>query len=290
MYVPVRQEADEIAAALHSLEIRKGHNIAVWLPTNPLFLSLYFGITALGAVMVPMNTRYRAHEVAYILTNADVSTIIMAPRFLKMDYQMMLQEVLPQVPAMRNIIMTEAGDGSLPSLSWKTFLNAGVDHPPPPAAVTEDDVAQILYTSGTTGKPKGVMLTHRNVCTNARVTGEVMEVTAQDRYFVPLPLFHSFGLVLGCLTPLTFGSSIVLQDVFEAHQAMALMEHHRCTMNFGVPTMFMMELEAREWERLREREVVLLEKTYVAPVVERIDRVIESLPSLEERMPASFGR
>lgn len=242
-YAALRQQADRIAASLQEVGIQRGDKVAVWLPNNHLFIPVYLGITAIGAVMVPMNTRYRTQEVSYILNDADVTAIVMVSHFLKMDYQEILGEVLPGTPAVQHIIMADGEAGSLPGLSWHAFLDAGSDRMPATAGVADDDVAQILYTSGTTGNPKGVMLTHRNVCTNARVTGEVMAVTTNDRYFVALPLFHSFGLVLGCLTPLIFGSSIVLQDVFDAQQALALMERHRCTMNFGVPTMFMMELE-----------------------------------------------
>ena len=242
-YAALRQQTDRIAASLQEVGIHKGDKVAVWLPNNNLFIPVYLGITAIGAVMVPMNTRYRTHEVSYILNDADVAAIVMVSRFLKTDYQEILREALLGTPAVQHIIMTDSEEGSLPSVSWRAFLDAGSDRLPATTGVTDDDVAQILYTSGTTGNPKGVMLTHRNVCTNARVTGEVMAVTAEDRYFVPLPLFHSFGLVLGCLTPLIFGSSIVLQEVFEPQQALTLMERHCCTMNFGVPTMFMMELE-----------------------------------------------
>jgi len=243
-YHKLREQADAVASSLLELGIQKGDKVGVWLPNSGRFLSLYFGITAVGATMVPLNTRYRAHEVSYILRNSEARALFMVPSFLKMDYREMLAEVRPQLEGLQHVVAVDAEDSSDDvGLSWREFV-AGSRHCDPEEQRAEDeDVALILYTSGTTGQPKGVMLTHRNLATNARVTGEVMEVTPEDRYFVPLPLFHSFGLVLGCLTPLTFGSSIVLQDVFDAREALELMEKHRCTMNFGVPTMFMLELE-----------------------------------------------
>lgn len=243
-YGQLKEEADAIAASLLHLGISQGDKVGVWLPNSSHFLPLYFGITALGAVMVPLNTRYRTHEVSYILDNSEARALFMVPSFLKMNYREMLAEVAPELSALEHVIMVdgeETGRGS--QLSWSEFMDGGRHQNFHLPRVGDEDVAQILYTSGTTGKPKGVMLTHRNVLTNARVTGEVMGTTPEDRYFVPLPLFHSFGLVLGCLTPLTFGSSIVLQDVFHARKALDLMEKHQCTMNFGVPTMFMLELE-----------------------------------------------
>ena len=242
-YGELADRVSRIASSLHSLGIEKGDHVAVWMPNNLEFLPIYFGIAAAGAVMVPMNTRYRTHEARYILSDSKAKAIFMVPRFLKMQYDEMLREVAPSLEHLEHaVILNQDADVGVPSMTYGVFLSAGRDAELPD--VMDEDVSQILYTSGTTGKPKGVMLSHANVCDNARVTGEVMQVTARDRYFVPLPLFHSFGLVLGCLTPLTFGASIVLQDIFDAEHALQLMEQHRCTMNFGVPAMFMMELEA----------------------------------------------
>lgn len=110
-------------------------------------------------------------------------------------------------------------------------------------AIEKEDTAIILYTSGTTGQPKGAQLRHINIINNARMTGQVMEITEDDRYYTPLPLFHSFGLVLGTLTPFTYGASIVLQDVFDSKEGLKLMSERDCTMDFGVPAMFIQELE-----------------------------------------------
>ncbi len=236
--------ARSIAGSLHEMGIRHGDHVAVWMPNNLEYLPIYFGIAAAGATMVPMNTRYRTHEARYILTDSDARAIFMVPRFLKMRYDEMLRDVAPSLQQLEQAVVLDGGetDVGVPSTTYEAFLSTGRDAALPD--ISEEDISQMLYTSGTTGKPKGVMLSHANVCDNARVTGEVMETRPGDRYFVPLPLFHSFGLVLGCLTPLTFGATIVLQDVFDAEEALRLMETHRCTMNFGVPAMFMMELEA----------------------------------------------
>lgn len=242
-YGELADRTRSIATSLRSLGIEQGDHVAVWMPNNLAFLPVYFGIAAAGATMVPMNTRYRTHEARYILTDSDAKAIFMVPHFLKMRYDEMLREVAPSLEQLEHAIVLDGdADVGVPSMTYETFLSAGDEAALPD--VSDDAISQMLYTSGTTGKPKGVMLSHANVCDNARVTGGVMAATAEDRYFVPLPLFHSFGLVLGCLTPLTFGASILLQDVFDAEEALRLMETHGCTMNFGVPAMFMMELEA----------------------------------------------
>ena len=243
-YRELKDKAESIASSLLYLGIKKGDHVAVWMPNNIHYLPIYFGITAIGAVMVPMNTRYRAHEVSYILKNSDAKAIFMVPRFLKMDYVDMLKNIEGLDELEYAIVVDEKADVGIKSIPFSEFLSYGKDNISDAVSkVNEDDVSQILYTSGTTGKPKGVMLTHKNVCTNAVVTGKLMGIRASDRYFIPLPLFHSFGLVLGCLTPLAFGASIVLQDVFNAKEALELMQKYECTMNFGVPTMFMLELD-----------------------------------------------
>jgi len=226
-YRELKERAEAIASSLLSLGIKKGDHVAVWMPNNLYYLPIYFGITAIGAVMVPMNTRYRAHEVSYILKNSDARAIFMVPRFLKMDYAYMLNSIEGLDKLEYAIVVDESADLNIKSIPFSEFLSYGKGNISDAGGkVNEESISQILYTSGTTGKPKGVMLTHKNVCTNAVVTGKIMGTRANDRYFVPLPLFHSFGLVLGCLTPLAFGASIVLQDVFNAKEALELMQKY----------------------------------------------------------------
>ncbi len=243
-YSELKEGTEKIASSLLSIGIKKGDSIAVWMPNNIHYLPIYFGITAIGAVMVPMNTRYRAHEASYILDNSDARAIFMVPRFLKMNYVDILNGIDGLDKLEYAIVIDEKADMDMKSMPFGKFISrGGSDISDVVSSIGEEDISQILYTSGTTGKPKGVMLTHKNVCTNAIVTGKIMGVRPDDSYLVPLPLFHSFGLVLGCLTPLAFGGSIVLQDAFDAREALELMQKYGCTMNFGVPAMFMMQLE-----------------------------------------------
>lgn len=250
-YGELYDEARKISSKLLELGIKKGDHVAVWMPNNDYFHPVFFGITSIGAVMVPMNTRYKTHEVEYIVNNSDSKGLIMVGNFLNINYTSMIEELRDKLPELEFIISID----KLPDVN-KTLIKyddiMGTEEVDAEALndayanVSVDDTAIILYTSGTTGAPKGAELMHKNIYINAKTTGNVMEVTSDDIYYIPLPLFHSFGLVLGTLTPLIFGAKVVLQDVFSPEKGLELIERHRCTMNFGVPAMFISELGVME--------------------------------------------
>ncbi len=250
-YHELYERSHRVASALIDMGLEKGDHVGVWMPNNHVFHVLFFGITLAGGVTVPMNTRYKAHEVKYIMNNSDSKFLFSVDRFLKYDYLEMLGQIEDDLGELEKVIIYDGEPGKIdtPSMILEEVLDKGdgwmqnEELEERKQSVDRDDTALILYTSGTTGQPKGAQLSHINIVNNARVTGEVMEVTDADRYFVPLPLFHSFGLVLGTLSPLIHGASIVLQDVFDAREALKLMSQHECTMDFGVPAMFIQELE-----------------------------------------------
>jgi len=256
-YADLRDLSTSIARGLMAMGLEKGDHVALWMPNNEYFIPCFLGITAAGCVMVPMNTRYRAVEAGYILRNSDSRVLITVERFANVDYMALLGGMEASLGGLEKVIVL--GDGpcivDTESITLKRLIEIGARVGDERLKKTLEniepgDAAMILYTSGTTGAPKGAMLTHSNVCRNAITTGEVMGVRPKDRYFVPLPLFHVFGLVLGCLTPLAFGASVVLEALFDPERAIETMERHRCTMNFGVPAMFIMELEEiRKGER-----------------------------------------
>ena len=249
-YGELWKTASSIARGLRSLGLKRGDHVALWMANNRWFVPSFLGIVSMGCIFVPLNTRYRAREAAYILANSSSKALITADLFLASDYMEMLGEFVGENNELQHVIVA----GRLSSLPGTEVLSmdqllerdVGVDEnefSKMACGISPNDNAMILYTSGTTGEPKGAMLSHRNVCVNARTTGEVMKVVPEDVFFLPLPLFHVFGLVLGCVTPLLFGASIVLEEVFSPKEALELMEEHRCTMNYGVPAMFIMELE-----------------------------------------------
>ncbi|MFO7991415.1 MAG: long-chain-fatty-acid--CoA ligase [Thermoplasmata archaeon] len=250
-YAELYERSHRVASALLDMGLEKGDHVGVWMPNNHVFHVLFFGITIAGGVAVPMNTRYKAHEVRYIMNNSDSKFLFSVGRFLKYDYIEMLNQVEEDLDTLERVI-TYNGDPDrieTPTITYEEMLETGEDWQDNSELINRnktidgEDPAIILYTSGTTGQPKGAQLRHINIINNARVTGRVMEVTEEDRYYTPLPLFHSFGLVLGTLAPFTYGASIVLQDVFDSKEALKLMSEHDCTMDFGVPAMFIQELE-----------------------------------------------
>jgi len=250
-YTELYEDSHKIASALIEMGLEKGDHVAIWMPNNHIFHKLFFGVTMAGGVMVPMNTRYKAHEVKYILNNSEAKFLISVGNFLKYDYLDMLNQVEGDLEKLQKVIVFNGEDEKVKtdSMRYEDLLDIGKGWEDDEglkkrkSSIDEDDTALILYTSGTTGQPKGAQLRHRNIINNARVTGDVMEVTEEDIYYVPLPLFHSFGLVLGTLTPFTYGASVVLHDVFDTEEGLELMSEHDVTMDFGVPAMFIRELE-----------------------------------------------
>jgi len=249
-YEEIWKTASLIARGLRSLGLKRGDHVALWMPNNRWFVPSFIGITSMGCVFIPLNTRYRAREAAYILENSSSKALIMAERFLNIDYMKMLKEFIGELDELQHVVVA-GGASTLPGtevLSMDELIARGSEideneFSKMACGISPKDTAMILYTSGTTGEPKGAMLSHRNVCVNARTAGEVLEVVPEDVFFLPLPLFHIFGLVLGCVAPLLFGANIVLEEVFSPKEALEFMERHHCTMNYGVPAMFIMELE-----------------------------------------------
>ncbi len=253
-YGELYEDSHKIASALMERGLKKGDHVAVWMPNNHVFHKLFFGITIAGGVMVPMNTRYKAHEVKYILNNSDAKFLFTVGRFLKYDYLEMLNKVVDEVEKLETVFVFDGDEVKVdaPAVKYEDLLDEVEDGlEERKGGLDENDPALILYTSGTTGQPKGAQLRHINIIDNARVTGYVMDIREEDRYYVPLPLFHSFGLVLGTLTPFVYGASVVIQDVFDTKDGLKLMSDHGCTMNFGVPAMFIDELE--EYRHNKER-------------------------------------
>lgn len=250
-YEELYEDSHKVASALISMGLKKGDHVAIWMPNNHVFHKLFFGITIAGGIMVPMNTRYKAHEVKYIVNNSESKYLLSVGEFLKYDYLDILNEVEDDLDTLEKVVVFNGDPSKIntPSLTYEELLEEGENWEEDgelkerKEQIGKDDTALILYTSGTTGQPKGAQLRHRNITNNAKVTGEVMKVNEEDVYYTPLPLFHSFGLVLGTLTPFTYGASVVLHDVFDTEEGLELMSEHGVTMDFGVPAMFIRELE-----------------------------------------------
>ncbi len=221
-YGELLQKAMETAGGLHALGLGKGDHVAILMGNDEHWLATFYGAALLGAVTVPVNTRFKAAELEYCLKQADCKALVYAPLFLNNDYEAMLGEIRPRLPKLAHAIPV----GGLQPASM------------PSAAVAPEDLLLIQFTSGTTAYPKGVMLTHDNMLRNAWAAGERIGVKPEDRYFNCRPLFHVGGSTLSALMSLVHGACLVTLPTFEAGAALAMMEKERCSLTSGNDTIF----------------------------------------------------
>ena len=265
-YRQLADEAWQVAKAMHALGLRRGDLAGVLMGNDEKWLALFYGAALLGVVTVPVNTRFKASELAFCLKQADCKALFLADRFLKIDFAAALREAEPAVdarlpgvrlPLLERVIV--AGD-DVPqgALRWNAFraLAGEVSD----AAIREaagevkpDDLLLIQFTSGTTAYPKGVMLTHDNMLGNARAAGARIGVRAEDRYFNCRPFFHVAGTTLSALVALVYGACIVTLPTFEAGAALALMARERCTLISGNDTLFQLLMSHADFDRSKLR-------------------------------------
>ncbi len=254
----------QVAKGLLKLGIRKGDNVSIWAYNVPEWVILQFATAKIGAILVTVNTSYKSAELEYILNQSDSKALLMVKSFKDTDYVATLNEVVPELEA------SSAGQLSSPKLPFlKTVVFIGDETPSgmlnfsriaemgrevsdAELAVVEDtldchDTINMQYTSGTTGFPKGVMLTHFNLTNNGFNIGECMKLTEKDRLCIPVPFFHCFGCVLGVMACVIHGSAMVPVEIFDPLKVLQTIEKERCTAVHGVPTMFIAELEHPEF-------------------------------------------
>ena len=246
-YEELNARVDRLARGLIELGVEKGDKVGLWMPNIPEWVIAYFAIARIGAVVVPMNTRYKPHEVSYILDNSEATTLFMVDAFVGIDYREMIADVRRQLPLLKNVIVVGEKADNMLSFSEVESLGAGL--------LADDRLAQrdekcdpqdnvfILYTSGTTGNPKGAMLSHHNIAENAKQVTEVLHTTEKDVFLLAVPFFHCFGCVMGITGAITWGASMVPMTVFKAKEALELVEREHVSVLYGVPTMFVLELE-----------------------------------------------
>jgi fatty-acyl-CoA synthase len=253
-YGELKARVDTFALGLMALGLAPGDHAVLWMPNRVEWNVAHLAIAKAGGVTVTCNSRYKAFEVEYVLRQSDASILILADRFdaVGIDYLEILREICPglgaaggtvaspRLPALRHVVVLGA---RVPAgcRSWTEVEERGrrgeraaLDR----VRIGADDPAVMLYTSGTTGEPKGCLLSHGNVYYKCRVYVALHEWTAADRYFVPVPYFHIFGCMGGIAANCLAGSTQVLMDVFDPAEAMRLIEVERVTVFSGVPTMF----------------------------------------------------
>lgn len=252
-YEDLYARAVDVAKGLNARGIRHGDHVVVWLPNSVEWVVFQHATAMLGAVFVPANSFYRHAEFEYMLRQSDSVALIYTPRFLNVDYEEALGELLPELaaserdgfsrfPYLRDVICV--GDSRLPGvLSMEDLIDAG-------SAVGEDEILEcaaevkpsdtlmIMYTSGTTGNPKGCLLSHANLLENAWHFSEALELDDSSRYLIPIPFFHNGGCVLGLLSALQRGSTLISMDRFVPSLALRILADERCTHTGGVPTIY----------------------------------------------------
>jgi fatty-acyl-CoA synthase len=261
-YRELQQAADQVAKALIGMGIKKGEKIALWATNVPQWVLLQLGSAKMGAILVTVNTAYQSSELEYLLKQSDSVALFLVENYKQLDYIDTLSRVLPElvglsadkpytlpkVPKLRHGIVLS--DNSHPGLmKWTDFLRFGDGVSDAileqyQAETQPEDVINIQYTSGTTGFPKGVMLSHNNIVNNANAVADAMNLTEEDRLCFPVPLFHCFGCVMSSLACVTKGATMVPVEYFETNAVLSTVEKERCTALHGVPTMFIAELEA----------------------------------------------
>jgi fatty-acyl-CoA synthase len=255
-----------VARGLMKLGIKVGEHIAVWATNKPEWLACQFATGKMGAVLVTVNTNYRTAELEYLLKQSDSTTLILMEQYRDSSYIDMIYEIAPELnacepgklqakrlPYLRNVIVL--GENRYPgTYSWNDLIKMAEEVSDEELdermnSLDPHDVINMQYTSGTTGFPKGVMLTHYNIVNNARNIAECMKLTKEDRLCIPVPFFHCFGCVLGTLACVSVGATMVPVQEFNAKQVLQTVQDEKCTALHGVPTMFIAELNDPDFHK-----------------------------------------
>ncbi len=257
-----------VARGMYAMGVRKGEHVAIWATNVPEWPLVMFASAKLGAVLVTVNTNYKQFELNYLLTQSDAKMLVMIPGVKENDY---LSHITGLMPSLLTDEPDSISEPKLPFLK-RVVLIGQSDHTPKgayafedfyamaesvPDSVVEDSIASqtthevinMQYTSGTTGFPKGVMLTHHNITNNGQFLGDCMKFTSDDRLLIVVPLFHCFGCVLGIMSCLTHASTAVLMNRYNPRQEMEILQKERCTAVHGVPTMFIGMLEHPDFDQ-----------------------------------------
>ncbi len=258
-YREFNERVDQLAKGLLAIDIGKGDHVGIWARNIPDWLTIFFACAKIGAVLVTVNPVYKAHELAYVLKQSDMKALAIIDRFRDVDYVEIVRELVPEASVQERGHLVSEEFPFLKSLlymgpekhrgfySMPELLVLGDNMPDEPlreitASMHADDVINMQYTSGTTGFPKGVMLTSRNIVNNGFYIGERQNLTEDDRVCLPPPYFHCFGIVLGVMAILAHGATVIGIEQFDPVLVLAAVEKERATALYGVPTMFIAEL------------------------------------------------
>ncbi|MFY9637191.1 MAG: AMP-binding protein [Methanobacterium sp.] len=257
-YKEFDERVNMLAKGLLSIGIGKGDHVGMWALNVPDWLTFFFATSKIGAVLVTVNTSYKSHEIDYVLKQSDMKAIAITDGFRDVNYLDILYELVPELKTsnrgdldsneyhhLKNVIYVgQEKHRGLYNTNELLLLGKHTDNKvllDAKKTFNNEDVVCMQYTSGTTGFPKGVMLTHRNIINNGYYIGERMKYTEEDKVCLPVPLFHCFGITLGVMAILTHGASHVMLEQFDPLMVLAAVQKEKCTSLYGVPTMFIAE-------------------------------------------------
>jgi fatty-acyl-CoA synthase len=269
-YEEFKEVVERCARALMALGLKKGDHVAVWAQNVPEWVILQFATGKTGTVLVTINPAYKSNELQYVLEQSDAAALFLTEGAQGADFVEILEDAAPGLedaepgeeleieglPYLKHVVLIgdEASTSSPGIVSYDEFLE-GVEKVSEDelrerqSSLDADEAINMQYTSGTTGFPKGVQLTHANIVKNAFYIGECMELGSEDRVCIPVPFFHCFGCVLGTLNTVTHEGTMVPVEQFDAEKVLQAVHEDRCTALLGVPTMFIAELEHPEYEK-----------------------------------------
>ena len=265
-YSQFRDDVDQVARALIAVGVKPGDKVAVWATNVPQWYLTFWATTKIGAVLVTVNTAYKIHEAEYLFRQSDTHTLVMIESYRDSPYAEIVGELCPELetavpgkplhckrlPFLRNIVTV--GYRQKGCMTWEEFMDKATQTPMEEvhrraAAVSPYDVANMQYTSGTTGFPKGVMLTHHNIVNNGKNIGDRMDLSTADRMMIQVPMFHCFGMVLAMTASMTHGATILPLPYFSPKPALSCINNERITAFHGVPTMFIAMLEHEDFPK-----------------------------------------
>ena len=265
-YSEFRDDVDTFARTLISLGVKAGTKVAVWASNVPQWYIAFWAAAKIGAVLVTVNTAYKIHEAEYLLKQSDTHTLVMTEGTKETSYGEIIAKLCPELetlkqgkqlhsrklPFLRNVITV--GFNQKGCLSWSEALEFAEQTPinevyRMAAAVDKDDVCNMQYTSGTTGFPKGVMLTHYNVVNNGKYIGDHMDLSTADRMMIQVPMFHCFGMVLSMTASMTHGTTMYPLPYFSPAPALSCVHNEHITAFNGVPTMFIAMMQHPDFEK-----------------------------------------
>lgn len=248
-YAEVDGQSDALAAALANLGVERGDRVALVLPSCPEFVISVFAVAKLGAVVVPLNPRQPASEIQYMLRHSEAVCAVTIERAYGLDFLQLFEELVVRLPELQYLVTVGEEDLWYDDriFQYEDLLSAGAGRDLPDVDVTpEADCFALVYTSGTTGKPKGVMLSHTNLVSVAAGTADALGLGPEDRIAGVSALFHVFGLAPGLLSAVIAGAALILADEPDAGSTLDLVARHRATVLYGVPTLFVGEIVEQE--------------------------------------------